>query len=150
MFYIDIWPWNIVCTYSVITDRCLKYNMYKLINNMKWKVYLHDSIKYYLNIALVNIVGDYVSVFQGSWSDVRGTKSVLIISILSSGVCYFLLGVTHSIYFIAFLRILLGNYVCIISQISPWDKNRKYLDIYYTIILYTYLILFHIHGYKKL
>lgn len=47
--------------------------------------------------------------FQGSWADVRGAKSVLIISLLSSCVCYFLLGTIHSIPVIILLRIALGR-----------------------------------------
>ncbi|KAJ8948386.1 hypothetical protein NQ314_008426 [Rhamnusium bicolor] len=44
----------------------------------------------------------------GGWSDIRDRKYVLKITLLICGVCYGLLGITESIFFIFILRFILG------------------------------------------
>lgn len=52
----------------------------------------------------------FVSNLQGSLSDIKGRRNILIVTLLVCSVSYTLLGLTNSIIVILLLRAVLGNY----------------------------------------
>ncbi|GJQ81631.1 hypothetical protein Trydic_g8510 [Trypoxylus dichotomus] len=86
---------------------------------------------------IVGLLGSSYSALQvltgpliGSWSDIRGRRFVLLTTLLICTVCYFLLGITSSIYCIFALRMILGfikhtQTICkaLIADLLPVDKQ---------------------------
>lgn len=48
--------------------------------------------------------------FQGSLSDIKGRKTILLLSLLVCSVAYITIGITNSIFIILFVRAILGKY----------------------------------------
>ncbi|KAF2882247.1 hypothetical protein ILUMI_23915 [Ignelater luminosus] len=68
----------------------------------------------------------------GSWSDLKGRRFVAVITLAISCLCYFLIGLTSSLGFIFFLRIVLGfvkhtQTLCkaIIGDVLPREKHAE-------------------------
>ncbi|KAK9679015.1 Major Facilitator Superfamily [Popillia japonica] len=64
---------------------------------------------------IIGLLGSMYSALQvltgpliGSWSDIRGRRFVLLTTLTICTICYFLLGLTSSIFFVFILRMILG------------------------------------------